>query len=198
MTSSVDASSRVLGVDPGTRVTGWGVVDADRSVLRGRAAGILKAPERLPLAERLVVVHEGLREVIREHAPTVVAVEDLHARHPKAALALGHARGVILLAAAQAGLEVVPYPPALVRRAVVGRGAADKLQVARLVGALLALRELPPLDATDALAVAIAHARRGPGGAVGGSSRGGKGKTPVVVVGPIRRRRGRMQGGRPG
>jgi len=152
---------RVLGVDPGTRVTGWGVVEADGPRLRGVAAGIIRAPERLPLAERLRIVHDGLEAVIAEQSPEVLAVEDLHARHARAALALGHARGVILLAAAQASLEVVPYPPALARRAVVGRGSADKEQVARLVGALRGLRKLAAQDATDALAVAIAHARRG-------------------------------------
>lgn len=124
------------------------------------AAGTVTAPARAPLEARLAAIHAGLQEVVATHAPESVAVEDLHARHVKAALALGHARGVALLVAAQAGLSVEPYAPALVRRAVVGRGGADKGQVARIVGALLGLRELPALDATDALAVAITHLRR--------------------------------------
>ena len=98
--------------------------------------------------------------VIAEHAPTSLAVEDIfHARFAASALKLGHARGVALLVGAQAGLPISAYPPALVKRSVAGRGQADKSQVARIVGAILGLRELPEVDATDALAIAITHAQ---------------------------------------
>lgn len=149
---------RALGLDPGTVRTGWGVVDKNGSRLRHCAAGVIRVPDRLPLPERLRRIHEGLVEVIEAHEPDIVAVEDIfHAKYANAALKLGHVRGVALLVAANAGLEVRAYPPALVKKAVVGRGRADKTQVARLVGAILRLKELPGIDATDALAIAITH-----------------------------------------
>ena len=110
---------------------------------------------------RLLVLHRTLTDVIAELAPDAVAVEDVFfAKHANAALKLGHARGVVLLAAAQAGLVVSAYPPAVVKSAIGGRGAADKHQVARIVGAMLQLKTLPPVDATDALAVALTHLAR--------------------------------------
>ena len=148
---------RVLGVDPGTVRTGWGVVERHGSKLVGIAAGVIKAGEDGPLPERLLAIHTGLAEVIARYEPEAVAVEDIFfAKHPNAALKLGHARGVALLAAAQSDLAVHAYPPATVKRALVGRGAADKEQIARLVGTLLGMRDRPP-DASDALAVAIIH-----------------------------------------
>jgi len=149
----------VLGIDPGTIRTGWGVVERRGSVVRGVMAGVIKTNEREELAFRLNTIFEGLRVVIASHAPTEVAVEDVfYARHAQSALKLGHARGVALLAAAQAGLSVAAYPPALVKRVIGGGGRADKTQIARMVGAILGWRELPSTDATDALAVAITHA----------------------------------------
>jgi len=152
---------RVLGVDPGTRRAGWGVVESDGPRARGIAAGVVVLDAGAPLEERLLVLHRALAAVIADYAPACVAVEDLFfAEHANAALKLGHARGVVLLTAAQAGLAVSAYPPAVVKRAIGGRGQADKEQVARLVGAMLQLRTLPPLDATDALAVALTHLSR--------------------------------------
>jgi crossover junction endodeoxyribonuclease RuvC len=149
---------RVLGIDPGSVRTGWGVVEQHGHGARGIAAGVIRVPERAPLAERLEAVHRGLVEVLAAHRPDAVAIEDIFfARYAQAALMLGHARGVALLAAAQAGLLVSAYPPAVVKRAIVGSGRAEKQQVAQLIGALLGLRELPSLDATDALAVALTH-----------------------------------------
>jgi crossover junction endodeoxyribonuclease RuvC len=105
-------------------------------------------------------IYEVLRSVIAQHAPTDVAVEDIfHARFAGSALKLGHARGIALLVGAQAGLPIAAYPPALVKRSVAGRGQADKTQVARIVGAILGMRTLPEVDATDALAIAITHAQ---------------------------------------
>lgn len=150
--------ARVLGVDPGTVRTGWGVVEGRGSRLTHVAAGTIRVPDKLPLYERLRRIHAELVQVIEARAPEVVAVEDIFfAKHANAALKLGHVRGVALLVAANAGLEVHAYPPAVVKKAVCGRGRADKAQVARLVGVILRLKELPGEDATDALAIAIAH-----------------------------------------
>lgn len=149
---------RVLGLDPGSVRTGWGVIEGGQQRVRGVAAGVIRVPEKAPIAERLSRIYDGVRGVLDEYKPDAVAVEDIFfARYPQAALMLGHARGVALLAVAQAGLSVNAYPPAVVKRAVVGSGRADKPQVAMLVGALLQLKELPAEDATDALAVALTH-----------------------------------------
>ena len=149
---------RVLGIDPGSRRTGWGVVQLEGTRLQHVAAGTISVPEKLPLSERLRRIHLGLAEVIAAHAPEAVAVEEIFfAKYANAALKLGHARGVALLVAAQSEIAVHEYPPAIVKRTVVGRGGADKVQVGRLVTALLGLREPPEEDAADALAVAITH-----------------------------------------
>ncbi len=148
----------VLGIDPGSRRTGWGVVRLEGTRLHHVGAGTIAVPEKWPLAKRLHRIHQGLEQVISEHRPEAVAVEEIFfAKYANAALKLGHARGVALLAAAEAGLEVHEYPPAIVKRTVVGRGAADKTQVARLITALLGLNAPPEEDAADALAVAITH-----------------------------------------
>jgi crossover junction endodeoxyribonuclease RuvC len=150
----------VLGIDPGSIRTGWGVVRRDGPKLRYVAAGTINAGKDAELPTRLHAIYEALRVVIAEHAPTALAVEDIfHARFAASALKLGHARGIALLVGAQAGLPIAAYPPALVKRSVAGRGQADKLQVARIVGAILGLRDLPAVDATDALAIAITHAQ---------------------------------------
>lgn len=149
---------RVLGVDPGTRQTGWGVVERRRQKLRGVAAGVVRLKAGAPLADRLEVIYDALDALIDEHRPHVVAVEDVfYAKFPNAAIKLGHVRGVVLLLAAKRGLLLAEYPPALVKRTVVGRGAADKAQVSRVVGAMLGLEQKLAVDATDALAVAITH-----------------------------------------
>jgi crossover junction endodeoxyribonuclease RuvC len=160
---------RVLGIDPGSLRTGWGVLEARGGRLTLVGAGIIRPAADAALEQRLLAIHRGLVEVIAEHGPATVAVEDVFfAKHPNAALKLGHARGVALLAAAEAGLDVTPYAPSLVKRSVVGRGQADKVQVGRLVAAILGLRELPGADATDALAVAITHAQAARVGALAG------------------------------
>jgi crossover junction endodeoxyribonuclease RuvC len=148
----------VLGVDPGSLRTGWGVVRRSGPRLHAVAAGVIRARDGDPLEGRLRTIHAELSAVIREHGPSCMAVEDVFAKHVRSALTLGQARGVVLLAGAQAELEVSAYPPAAVKRAIAGRGQAPKEQLARIVGALLGLRELPALDATDALAIAITHA----------------------------------------
>jgi crossover junction endodeoxyribonuclease RuvC len=149
---------RVLGIDPGSRRTGWGVVQLEGTRLHHVGAGTIAVPGKLPLAKRLHMIHQGLQQVIADHQPEAVAVEEIFfAKYANAALKLGHARGVALLAAAESELDVHEYPPAIVKRTVVGRGAADKTQVGRLVAALLRLKTPPEEDAADALAVAITH-----------------------------------------
>jgi crossover junction endodeoxyribonuclease RuvC len=154
---------RVLGVDPGASVTGYGVVDAvppdpgrlvECGVLRTRAAD--------PLADRLRAVHDGVVEIIGRHRPDVVAVEGVfYGSNARTAVILGHARGVVLLAASLAGLPVVEYSPAMIKKTVVGRGAALKPQVGYMVARLLRLRQAPvPADAADGVAVALTHLLR--------------------------------------
>jgi crossover junction endodeoxyribonuclease RuvC len=148
----------VLGVDPGTIRTGWGLVTRTGNRFSSPAAGVIEAGKQGELPERLHAIYRELRQIIEQHRPEVMAVEDIFfARSAAAALKLGHARGAVLLAAAEAGIGVCAYSPALVKRSVAGRGQAPKEQVARIIGAILGLRELPPNDATDALAIAITH-----------------------------------------
>jgi crossover junction endodeoxyribonuclease RuvC len=150
--------ARVLGIDPGTRRLGWGVVEPRGPQLVAVAAGVVKLPEAEALATRLAKVHDALAEIIETYGPATLAVEDIfYAEFPAAAIKLGHVRGVVLLVGAQRELEVASYAPALVKRTIAGRGAADKAQIGRLVAAKLGLRAPPPTDAADALAVAITH-----------------------------------------
>ena len=153
---------RVLGVDPGTRKCGWGIAERARGArLRAVSCGVLRLDTKAPLADRLEVVYDSLDAVIEAHQPDAVAVEDIFfAKYANAAIKLGHVRGVVLLLVAKRGLPLAEYPPALVKRTVVGRGAADKGQVGRLVAAMLELDEVPAEDAADALAVAITHLSR--------------------------------------
>ncbi|MDD9940931.1 MAG: crossover junction endodeoxyribonuclease RuvC [Myxococcales bacterium] len=149
----------VLGVDPGSLRTGWGIIERCGSKLRYVAAGVIDARPRRELHRRLHTIYAGLSEVIAVHRPSEMAVEDIfHAHNVRSALTLGQARGVALLAGASADLPISAYPPALVKRSVAGRGRAPKDQLARIVGAILGLRDLPGPDATDALAIAITHA----------------------------------------
>lgn len=149
----------ILGIDPGSNRTGWGVIRRAGPRLELIDAGTIDAERHGELPARLLFIYDELRAVITKHAPTTMAVEDIfHARFAGSALKLGHARGVALLAGANAGLPISAYAPTLVKRSVAGRGHADKLQVARIVGAMLGMRDLPEVDATDALAIAITHA----------------------------------------
>ena len=151
----------VLGIDPGTRRLGWGVVERQGTRLVHRAHGVIRADERLPIASRLVTIECDLVEVVRAHAPLVASVEALfYAKDAQAAAKLGHARGVVLLVCARAGLEVFEYAPALVKRAVAGSGRAEKAQVAQMIRIVLGLPIAPPSDAADALALAVTHLQR--------------------------------------
>ena len=151
---------RVLGVDPGSRVCGYGVivVDGPRRY-RYVECGVLTAPARAPAEVRLGEIARCLRELVAEVAPDAVAVEDVFSHlNARSALALAQARGTVLAVAGMAGLPVFSYAPAQVKKAVTGRGRASKDQVARMVRVLVGMRRTPVSDAADALAVAIAHA----------------------------------------
>jgi len=153
---------RVLGIDPGTRVCGYGVIDVNGAELRTIDFGVVRAAEKKPLPERLSIIHDGLATVIAQHRPDVVAVEGVfHGVNARTAIKIGEGRGVALLAAAAAGLEVAEYSPATVKKAVAGTGRADKNQVQQMVRVELGLRDVPePDDAADALAIAICHCHR--------------------------------------
>jgi crossover junction endodeoxyribonuclease RuvC len=157
---------KVLGIDPGTGAVGFGVLLADRARIGARdglahlvACGVIRTNPRAPLPFRLRAIHEGLNELFARHRPDVLAVEDIfYAVNPRTTAVLGHARGVILLAGALAGVPVVEYTPARIKKAIVGRGAALKPQVGYMVARLLHLAEPPrPADAADGVAVALAH-----------------------------------------
>jgi crossover junction endodeoxyribonuclease RuvC len=152
-----------LGLDPGTRHFGWGVVERRGTRLVHLAHGIVHTDEKQPIAVRLVTIERELVAVVTAHAPTVASVEALFfAKDAQAASKLGHARGVALLVCARAGLDVHEYPPALVKRAVAGSGRAEKAQVAQMVRVVLGLAAAPPADAADALAAAVTHLQHMP------------------------------------
>jgi crossover junction endodeoxyribonuclease RuvC len=153
------AAIRILGIDPGLRRTGWGVVESHGSRLSFVAAGTIRADESAPLAERLRAIHAGLALVLAEFAPMEAAVEATFvSRDATATLKLGQARGVAMLAPAQAGIAVAEYAPNAVKKAVVGTGHAEKRQIRMMVGVLLPRAVVESDDSADALAIAICHA----------------------------------------
>lgn len=152
---------RIIGVDPGSRVTGYGVIDAGRGQLHFVACGVIKTTAKYPFSHRLNQIFDGINEVVQTHNPVVAAVEDVFlATNPRSALKLGHARGAAVVAAMQNGLEVHDYSPRMVKKAVAGYGQAGKDQVQHMVRVLLELSAQPSSDAADALAVAICHANQ--------------------------------------
>lgn len=156
---------RVLGVDPGARATGFGVVDRLDGQLRLVECGVVRPTATLPLAGKLAEIHDGLVEILERHGPACVAVEDVfYGRNARTAAVLGHARGVILMTAASHHVDVAEYPAAEIKKAVTGHGAATKTQVAYMVQKLLGLAEPPaPSDAADGCAAAICHFLHGVG-----------------------------------
>jgi crossover junction endodeoxyribonuclease RuvC len=156
----------ILGIDPGTAVTGYGVVSrAADGALTLVECGVIRTSARAPLPERLTQIFEGVSELMDRHAPAAVAVEGVFfGKNVRTAVVLGHARGAILVAASLRGVHVAEYPPAEVKSAVVGTGRATKEQVGYMVKRLLRLRDQPrPDDAADGVAVAICHSFRGLG-----------------------------------
>jgi crossover junction endodeoxyribonuclease RuvC len=150
---------RLIGLDPGLRRTGWGVIDVEGTMLRHVANGVIDSDGALDVARRLKQLHDGLAAVLERHRPEEAAVEDTFVnRNPTSTLKLGLARGVALLVPALAGLEVAQYPPNLVKKSVVGAGHAAKEQVEVMVRTLLPGCAIESSDAADALAVAVCHA----------------------------------------
>ena len=159
---------RIFGIDPGSERTGYGCVESDGRRHRLVTCGAIAAPPGAGLPQRLSNIYRELSSLLRTAQPDCVAIENLfHAVNARSALKLGHARGVAMLAAVEAGCDVVEYTPAEVKRAVVGYGRAEKPQVQMMIKLLLGLAAAPsPHDAADALAVAICHLHHAPHGAV--------------------------------
>jgi crossover junction endodeoxyribonuclease RuvC len=150
---------RVIGIDPGSRLTGYGVVERAGNKLIHIHSGTVKTVDDAPtFGDRLVIIFETLRDVIAEHKPQTAALETLfHAKNVQSAIKLSHARGVAVLAVKMAGLPMGEYAPTLVKQAVVGHGHAEKEQVQKMVSLLLGVPIKGPFDTSDALAVAICH-----------------------------------------
>jgi len=158
-----NAMIRILGLDPGLRRTGWGVVGIEGARLTHIAHGVIAPPDTAPLAERLLVILRGVEAVVARWAPDEAAVEETFVTaNGSSTLKLGHARAAAMLAPAAAGLPVAEYAAKVVKKALVGTGGADKHQIAFMIARLLPTAGAPTADAADALAVAIchAHARR--------------------------------------
>ena len=149
---------RVIGIDPGSRHLGWGVLDRTGTRVDHVAHGVIDVDLSGTFSDRLVDIDNELEKVIEAHAPEVAAVESLfYSKDAQSAAKLGHARGVVLLRLARARVTAHEYAPALVKRSVVGKGAADKKQVAMIITAILRLPAPPRSDAADALAIALTH-----------------------------------------
>jgi crossover junction endodeoxyribonuclease RuvC len=153
----------VLGVDPGTLHLGWGIVSREGNRLRHVAHGIVRLDGKSALSVRLCRIDEALSEIVARYRPDGGSVEGMFFnKDAQAASKLGHARGVVLLSLARAGIEIFEYPPARVKRTIAGNGQADKRQIAMMVRAVLRLDAIPPADAADALALALTHLRTSP------------------------------------
>ena len=153
----------MLGVDPGLKVTGYGILDVAENAIAVVEAGVIRSPDEDSLAARLSAIFEGIVEVINEHHPHVAVVEELYStyRHPRTAILMGHARGAILLAAHQNGTPVISYAATEMKRALTGNGRASKAQIQQTVQHRLGLSVVPsPPDVADALALALCHAIR--------------------------------------
>lgn len=157
------AGCRILGIDPGLETTGYGAIDLTGNDVAIVEAGTVRTDRKAPLANRLARLHEEIFAVLAELKPDLAAIEKLYAhyKHPRTAILMGHARGAILLACSQAGVEVKDLPATTVKRAMTGHGHASKQQVQKAVQVLCGLREVPdPPDVADALALALCAARQ--------------------------------------
>lgn len=153
---------RILGIDPGSGSTGYGIIETDGSEHKTVLYGAIKTHARRPFQERLLNIHNELRQILSRERADIMAIEGIfHAANVQSALKLGHARGIALLVAAQYNLAVYEYSPLEIKSAVVGYGRAEKSQIQTMVRLILGLPEIPaPDDAADALAVALCHAHR--------------------------------------
>jgi crossover junction endodeoxyribonuclease RuvC len=157
---TLNPPARILGIDPGLNITGYGVLEIGPTGLRLCEAGIVRGKTRGSLTARLVEIHQGVADVIAAFSPQVMALEQLysHYQRPRTAILMGHARGVICLAAAQVGIPVVHYASTQIKRILTGAGRAGKAQVQRAIQRELGLPKLPePPDVADALAIALCH-----------------------------------------
>lgn len=150
---------RIIGIDPGLRNTGWGVIDYHGNSLRFVASGVVHSDGKMDLASRLCQLHDGLEEVIHQHQPFEAAVENTFVNvNPSSTLKLGQARGIAMLVPARAGLRVAEYAPNAVKKSVIGVGHGDKKQIHMMVKVLMPKAVFNSDDAADALAIAICHA----------------------------------------
>jgi crossover junction endodeoxyribonuclease RuvC len=148
----------VLGIDPGSQTTGYGIVERKRQGITHIKHGEIKANKKEPFSISLKNIYNNLNQIISHSSPDAIALEDIfYGKNVKSLIKLGHARGVAILAASQSNIPIFEYTPLEVKKAVVGYGRAEKSQVQKMVKAILKLNELPPADASDALAVAICH-----------------------------------------
>ena len=154
---------RILGIDPGLAIVGWGVIDYDRAKIRPVAYGAIRTPQGIPTEDRLEMIYTGMNELIGKYRPDEMSIEELFfTNNITTGIRVAEARGISLLAAKQANLPVQEYTPMQVKQAVVGYGKAEKKQVIAMVTSLLGLKEPPkPDDTADALAIAICHAHSG-------------------------------------
>jgi len=150
---------RILGIDPGTGILGFGVIDCDKGKSKMVTAGVIRTPAHTPLDERLIEIFDGLNEIIAETSPTIMSIEKLFfARNVTTAMSVSHARGVAMLVGKKAGLTIAEYTPLQIKQTLTGYGKAEKKQVQEMVRLTLNLKEIPkPDDAADALAAAITH-----------------------------------------
>ncbi|WP_316163383.1 crossover junction endodeoxyribonuclease RuvC [Bradyrhizobium sp. SZCCHNRI20481] len=163
----IRAAVRIIGIDPGLRRTGWGVIESEGNRLIYVGCGSVEPPDDLPLASRLLAIHEGLSAVLGRYTPMEAAVEQTFVnKDGVATLKLGQARGIAMLAPAMFGISVAEYAPNQVKKTVVGAGHADKGQIAVMLKILLPKAEPPSADAADALAIAITHAHHRQGQAL--------------------------------
>ncbi|MBU4311289.1 MAG: crossover junction endodeoxyribonuclease RuvC [Candidatus Omnitrophica bacterium] len=152
---------RILGIDPGLGITGYGLIELSGRDLKIIEAGIIRSNAKHKIEARLAEIYKKIESLIKEAKPHVVVLEELysHYKHPRTSILMGHARGIICLAVERQGSELVNYPSTRIKKAITGRGHASKQQVQRTVTSLLGLKRVPePVDVTDALALALAHA----------------------------------------
>ena len=148
----------VLGVDPGSRVTGYGLVEKENNQMTCIHAGTISSPAKLPFYERIHKIFQSMVEIMNHYRPQEMAIEDIFfAKNVKSSLKLGHARGAVLIAAVQCGIKIFDYTPLEIKKSTVGYGRATKEQVRSMVQLILNLKDTPNLDTSDALATAICH-----------------------------------------